>query len=401
MAGDLRPGLTVLPVPGGDVPRKAAGSTPKNPPMPTLHAEVRELIVSTRERVAQTVNSGLTLLYWQVGDRIRRHVLKEKRAAYGEEIVQALAAQLAVEFGAGFSRRNLFNMVRFSEVFSDFTMVQALTAQLGWTHFTHIIRLDDPLRREFYAEMCRIERWSTRALEQKIQSMLFERTALSKKPETLARQELAALRDHDLVSPDLVFRDPYVLGFLGLQDAYAEKDLESAILREIEAFLVELGRGFTFVARQNRMTIDGVDHYLDLLFFHRDLRRLIAIELKLGEFQAADKGQMELYLGWLKENEQREHEEPPLGLILCAGRREETIRLLKPDKTDIRVASYIDRLLPQQQLESKLHEAVRFARERLTNVESEAAGRAADRALARRSRLPARAPKTKDFPIPR
>jgi predicted nuclease of restriction endonuclease-like (RecB) superfamily len=158
-------------------------------------------------------------------------------------------------------------------------------------------------------------------LEQKIQSMLFERTALSKKPEKLARQELAALREHDLVSPDLVFRDPYVLGFLGLKDSYAEKDLESAILREIEAFLVELGRGFTFVARQKRMTIDGIDHYLDLLFFHRDLRRLIAIDLKLGEFQAADKGQMELYVGWLMESEQREHEEPPLGLILCAGRR--------------------------------------------------------------------------------
>ena len=355
-------------------PRKGAKLSPDHAPGPKLHAELRALILTTRERVAQTVNSGLTLLYWQVGNRIRREVLKEKRAAYGDEIVQALAAQLAGEFGAGFSRRNLFNMVRFSEVFGDFKIVQALTAQLGWTHFTHIIRLDDPLKREFYAEMCRIERWSTRALDEKIQSMLFERTALSKKPEQLARQELAELRDHDRVSPDLVFRDPYVLGFLGLKDTYAEKDLEAAILREIEAFLVELGRGFTFVARQKRMTIDGIDHYLDLLFFHRDLRRLIAVELKLGEFQAADKGQMELYLGWLRENEQREHEEPPLGIILCAGRREETIRLLKPEKTDIRVASYIDRLLPQKQLESKLHEAVRLARTRMVADEATRTG---------------------------
>jgi predicted nuclease of restriction endonuclease-like (RecB) superfamily len=253
MAGDLQRGLPVLRVFDDAMPRKAANPSTKNPPIPKLHAELRELILSARERVAQTVNSGLTLLYWQVGDRIRRHVLREKRAAYGEEIVSALATQLAEEFGAGFSRRNLFNMVRFSEVFSDFEIVQALTAQLGWTHFTHIIRLEDTLKREFYAEMCRIERWSTRALEQKIQSMLFERTALSKKPEKLAQQELAALREHDLVSPDLVFRDPYVLGFLGLKDSYAEKDLESAILREIEAFLVELGRGFTFVARQKRM----------------------------------------------------------------------------------------------------------------------------------------------------
>lgn len=359
--------------------RNAVAPSPKHSPVPKLHAELRELILATRERVAQAVNSGLTLLYWQVGDRIRREVLNEKRAAYGGEIVQALAAQLAEEFGAGFSRRNLFNMVRFAEVFPDFKIVQALTAQLGWTHFTHIIRLDDPLKQEFYAEMCRIERWSTRALEQKIQSMLFERTALSKKPEKLARQELAALREHDHVSPDLVFRDPYVLGFLGLKDSYAEKDLESAILREIEAFLVELGRGFTFVARQKRMTIDGIDHYLDLLFFHRDLRRIIAIDLKLGEFQAADKGQMELYLGWLREHEQRAHEEPPLGLILCAGRREETIRLLKPEQTDIHVASYIDQLLPQKKLERKLHEAVRLARERLATKESKTTGRAGDR----------------------
>ena len=356
------------------MPRKAVTKSPRSLVVPKLHGELRELILATRERVAQAVNSGLTLLYWQVGDRIRREVLKEKRAAYGEEIVSALATQLTEEFGEGFGRRNLFRMIRFAEVFPDAKIVSALLTQLGWTHFTAIIRLDDPLKREFYAEMCRIERWSTRALERKIQSMLFERTALSKKPEKLARQELAVLREHDLVSPDLVFRDPYVLGFLGLKDTYAEKDLEAAILREIEAFLVELGRGFTFVARQKRMTIDGIDHYLDLLFFHRDLRRIIAVELKLGEFQAADKGQMELYLGWLREHEQRDHEEPPLGLILCAGRREETIRLLKPEKTGIRVASYIDRLLPQKQLERKLHDAVRLARERLARKETKVAG---------------------------
>lgn len=358
--------------------RKAVNCTAQGSPVPKLHAELRDLILATRERVAQTVNSGLTLLYWQVGDRIRRQVLMEKRAAYGEEIVSALATQLTAEFGEGYGRRNLFRMIRFAEVFPDAKIVSALLTQLGWTHFTHLIRLDDSLKRDFYAEMCRIERWSTRTLEQKIQSMLFERTALSKKPEQLAREELAALRDHDQVSPDLVFRDPYVLGFLGLKDTYAERDLESAILREIEAFLVELGRGFTFVARQKRMTIDGIDHYLDLLFFHRDLRRLIGVELKLGEFQAADKGQMELYLGWLREHEQRDHEEPPLGLILCAGRREETIRLMKPEQTDIHVASYIDQMLPQLPLERKLHEAVRLARERLAIEEPQTAGRAED-----------------------
>ena len=138
--------------------------------------------------------------------------------------------------------------------------------------------MKDPLARDFYAEMCRIEKWNTRTLEKKIGGMLFERTALSKKPEKLIRHELDALRDEDKLTPDLVFRDPYVLDFLGLRDTYAEKDLEAAILRAMEAFLLELGVGFAFLERQKRITVDGEDYYLDLLFYHRHLRRLVAIE---------------------------------------------------------------------------------------------------------------------------
>jgi predicted nuclease of restriction endonuclease-like (RecB) superfamily len=330
-----------------------------------LHAELRELILATRAQVAQAVNSGLTLLYWQIGDRIRREVLKEKRAAYGEEIVPTLSAQLAKEFGAGFSRRNLFNMVKFAELFPKFKIVQTLSAQLGWSHFGLLLTVNDSLTREFYTEMCRVERWSVRTLRTKIESQLFLRTALSKKPEKLARQELAALREQDRLSPDLVFRDPYVLDFLGLKNSYAEKDLEAAILREMEAFILELGVGFAFVERQKRMTVGGVDHYLDLLFYHRRLKRLVAIDLKLGHFAPADKGQMELYLAWLKENEQAASEGSPLGLILCAGKNEETVRLLGLDRGEIRVASYLAKALPKKELERKFHDAVRLAREQL------------------------------------
>lgn len=163
-------------------------------------------------------------------------------------------------------------------------IVSALMTQLGWTHFLLIIAFDDPLKRDFYAEMCRIERWSTRTLQARIRSMLFERTALSRKPAKLAEKELKALRDDDALTPDLVFRDPCVLDFLGLADTYSEKDLEAAILREIESFLLELGAGFAFLERQKRITLDGDDYYLDLLFYHRRLRRLVVIELKLGEF---------------------------------------------------------------------------------------------------------------------
>jgi predicted nuclease of restriction endonuclease-like (RecB) superfamily len=330
-----------------------------------LLGEVRDLILAARQQVAQTVNAGLTLLYWNIGRRIRQDVLKEQRAEYGQQIVSALARQLEAEFGRGFSARNLFRMVRFAEAFPDLKIVSALLAQLGWTHFLMIIPFDDPLKRDFYAEMCRIERWSTRTLEKKIQSMLFERTALSKKPAQLAEQELQALRDEDKLTPDLVFRDPYLLDFLGLKDSYAEKDVEAAILREMEAFILELGVGFAFVERQKRITVDGDDYYLDLLFYHRRLRRLVAIDLKLGDFKPADKGQMELYLRWLDENERGEGEQAPLGLILCAGKKEETVRLLDVEKSGIKVASYWTEALPQEQLERKLHEAVQRARGQL------------------------------------
>jgi hypothetical protein len=199
-----------------------------------LLSDLRQLIAEARQDVARQVNSALVLLYWRVGKRIRQDILKEKRAEYGEQIVATVSRQLTVEFGPGFSMRNLWHMVRFSEMFPDQKIVNALSTQLGWTHFRHIIVLDDPLKRDFYAEMCRVERWSTRTLEKKIGSMLFERTALSKKPEKLIREELDALRAGDKLTPDLVFRDPYFLDFLGLKDRYLEKDIEDAIMREME-----------------------------------------------------------------------------------------------------------------------------------------------------------------------
>lgn len=337
-----------------------------------LLADVRGLILTAREGIARTVNAGLTLLYWQIGSRIRKDVLKEKRAEYGEQIVSALSAQLCKEFGRGFSKRNLFNMVRFAEVLPERKIVHALSAQLGWTHFRQIIYLDDELKRDFYAEMCRIEKWSTRTLEMKIGGMLYERTALSKKPDKLIRQELAALREDDQLTPDLVFRDPYVLDFLGLRDTYAEKDLEAAILREMEAFILELGVGFAFLERQKRITVDGEDHYLDLLFYHRHLRRLVAIDLKLEEFKPGDKGQMELYLRWLDRHERKPGEEAPIGLILCAGQRRETVELLDLEKSGIHVSSYWTEMMPREQLQKKLHQAVRLARARLAEKPKEA-----------------------------
>ncbi len=330
-----------------------------------LLADLRGLILAAREQVARAVDSGLVTLYWHVGRRIRQDILSEKRAKYGAKIVSALGTQLSREFGRGFNARNLFRMVRFAEVFADERIVSALRTQLGWTHFRMIVPMEDDLKRDFYAEMCRIEKWSTRTLEKKINGMLYERTALSKKPDKLIQQELAALREEDKLTPDLVFRDPYVLDFLRLKDTCAEKDLEAAILREIESFILELGVGFAFLERQKRIQVDSEDHYLDLLFYHRHLQRLVAIDLKLREFKPGDKGQMELDLRWLDRHERKPGEEAPIGLILCAGQRRETVELLDLEKSGIRVSSYWTDVLPKEQLQKKLHDAVRLARARL------------------------------------
>lgn len=336
-------------------------------------AEVRDLILEGRQQTARMVNAGLTLLYWQVGDRIRREILGEQRADYGAEIVSALGRQLEAEFGRGFAEKNLRRMVQFAEVFPDREIVVSLIRQLTWTHFIALIPLKDPLQREFYAEMCRIERWSVRALRSRIDSMLYERTALSKKPAKLIEKDLKALREEDRLTFDLVFRDPYVLDFLGLRDTYSEQDLESALLREIESFLLELGTGFAFIERQKRITLDGDDYYLDLLFYHRRLRRLVVIELKIGDFKPADVGQMELYLRWLDRHERQRGEERPVGLILCAGKKRETVEVLELEPRGIHVAEYLIELLPRELLEQRLHEAVVRARRQLEQKATEEA----------------------------
>jgi predicted nuclease of restriction endonuclease-like (RecB) superfamily len=335
-----------------------------------LAGDVRQIIESTRVRVAQSVNAELVMMNWKIGVRIHRDVLAEARAEYGEQIVSTLSRQLTAEYGAGFSRQNLFHMVRFVEAWPDEAVVSGLAQHLGWSHFKEILYLPDPLARQFYSEMCRMERWSVRTLRERVRGMLFERTAISRLPEAAIRQELEQLRESDKMTPELVFRDPYLLDFLGLQDTYSERDLEAAILQELERFLLELGSDFAFVARQKRMTIGDEDFYLDLLFYHRRLARLVAIDLKLGRFEAGYKGQMELYLRWLDQNERRtEHEDAPIGLILCSGKNQEQVELLQLSHGEIRVAEYLTALPSKSVLTAKLHDAVVRVREQMARRE--------------------------------
>jgi predicted nuclease of restriction endonuclease-like (RecB) superfamily len=357
----------------------------------TLVRDLGSMIDAARKRVAAAANATLTTLYWQMGHRVRTQVLDGRRAEYGAQIVAAVGRQLEARYGRGFGEKNLRRMVQFATFFPDPEIVATLSRQLAWSHFIDLIPIQDPIKREFYAEMCRIERWSVRALRQKIDSLLFERTALSKKPEALIRKELSALREQGELSPALVFRDPYMLDFLELADTYSEKDLESAILREIERFLLEIGAGFAFVERQKRITLDGDDYYLDLLFFHRRMQRLVAIELKIGDFKPADSGQMELYLRWLDRHERQPSEQAPLGIILCAGKKRETVEYLDLGARGIHVAEYLTELPPREMLEARLHRAIEAARSRLVL----GAGVDLDVALAPTSTAPASKPKRK------
>ena len=341
--------------------RKKRGEVTKQK-TPNLVSDVKGLIHDSREFAARTLNSTMTLLYWKVGRRINEEVLKHRRAEYGKNVVLQLALELQGSYGDGFSEKNLRRMMQFADLFPDEDIVLSAIRQLSWTHFIALLPIRNPLEREFYTEICRIEGWNVKTLREKIGSMLFERTAISRKPEETIRADLKRLRDCNELNPELVFRDRYILEFLGLEDTYSEKDFESAILRHIEKFILEIGTGFLFMARQKRFIIDGEDHYLDLLFYHRRLRRLLAIDLKLTKFKAAYKAQMELYLRMLQKDEMLEWEEPPLGLIQCAEGNEEQIQMLELDKSGIRVANYMTAVPDFDKLRVKLQAVIDRAR---------------------------------------
>ncbi|MCF6270578.1 MAG: PDDEXK nuclease domain-containing protein [Melioribacteraceae bacterium] len=332
----------------------------------SILSEINSLIIESKQQVVTTVNSVMSMLYWRIGKRINDEILKEKKANYGEQIVSSLSKKLVSDYGNSFSEKNLRRMLQFSKVFPDEAIVVSLIRQLSWTHILAIIPIDDPLKREFYIEICKLEKWSVRTFRERIKSMLYERTAISKKPDVTIKNELQQLRDSELITQDLVFRDPYFLEFLNLKDTYSEKDLESAIIAELQRFIIELGNDFAFLARQKRITIDNRDYYIDLLFYHRRLKSLIVIDLKIGEFDAAYKGEMELYLGYLDKYENIDGENKPIGLILCTGKNPEHIELLHLQENNIKVADYFTILPTKEVLIDQLHKAIAIAKETLS-----------------------------------
>ncbi len=314
---------------------------PQLPSEDALFGDVSTLIDSARRRAAAAVNSELVMLYWSVGTRVREDVLDFERGGYGEAVLKNLAARLTVAYGRGFGWRNLFNMVRMAAIYPDRRILQTLSAILTWSHFVQLTNLDDAERRDFYATFAAHERWSVRTLRGKIDDKLYERTLAAGTTVNQLQTEIEALRESGTMTPTLAFRDPYLLDFLGLPAEHTEAELERAILDEMQRFLLELGAGFAFVARQKRIVVDGEDYYLDLLFYHVKLRCYFAVELKTRKLQPGDKGQMELYCAWLDRHERDPSDNPTLGLVLCAAKGAEQVELLGLGEGAIRAAQYL------------------------------------------------------------
>lgn len=319
-----------------------------------LLEDLSQIIEQGKQQVVVQANSALVLVYWQVGKRINKEILHEKRAEYGKEVIKVIASQLVKQYGKGFEVRNLRRMLQFAEIFPEFEIVVPAARQLSWSHFIILIPIKEEVKRIFYLQKASEARWSKRELRRQIERKAFE------------RNEIAETQAGNMnLSVSNTFKDPYLLDFLDLQMGYSENDLESAILRDLEQFILELGMGFTFVERQRRIILDGTDFYIDLLFYHRKLKRLVAIELKLDKFKPAHKGQMELYLRWLDRYDKQEGENPPIGLILCAEASREQVELLQMHKDGIIVAEYLTDLPPKAELEQRLQKALKQARERI------------------------------------
>ena len=316
--------------------------------------ELSLLIEDTKIKVVTHANSSLTLLFWHIGNRIYNNTLNNKRAEYGKQIVVTVSRELVRKYGKNYEEKNLRRMIQFAEKYTDFENVVTLSRHLSWSHFLVLIPLKNQHARNFYGKLTYDSLIAVRELRKQISRKVFERTKHS---------DIQLLNDEKIGKG--VFKDPYFLDFLELKEGYLEYDLESAILKELELFILELGDGFSFIERQKRMIIDGDDFYLDLLFYHRKLKRLVAIELKIDKFKPKHKGQMELYLKWLNRYEKQEGENTPIGLILCAVASKEQIELLEMHKDGIMVAEYWTELPAKEILEAKLHEVLIKTKERI------------------------------------
>jgi predicted nuclease of restriction endonuclease-like (RecB) superfamily len=322
---------------------------------------IEQLIERTGRSIAVYLNTQISCLYWSIGNYIITEMQYEIYSQHGQQILATLSQTLTEKFGKGYTHSALTRMMKVAEAYSE-EMFATVSQTLSWSHFIELVAIEDTTKRLFYQQMCMVENWSIRTLRQKEDSMLFERTVIAAKPDDVILQTLQKT-DNTNLSPDLVFKNTYILDFLGLNGYFSEKDLEDAILSQLEKFILELGQGFAFVERQKRIPVDSIDYSLDLLFYHRKLSRLVAIDLKLGKFKPKYKGQMELYLKYLQKYEKQPHENSPIGLLLCSEGNTEHIELLLLDEENIKVAQYLTAFPDKQWFVEKLNKSIAIAQQ--------------------------------------
>lgn len=318
---------------------------PNDVRLDALYRRVQEILVEARARAWQAVNSAMVEAYWEVGRSIVEEEQSGKdRAEYGKQVIKGLAAHLQAEFGKGYDRSNLFHMRAF---FIAYPKVDALRRQLSWTHYRLLLRVDDHEARSFYEAEAVSSGWSTRELERQIHSLLFERLSMSRDKEGV----LALAREgHEIQSPADLVKDPFVLEFTGLRqdERFRESDLEQALIDKLQQFLLELGKGFAFMARQRRITLDGRHFFIDLVFYNRLTRSFVLLDLKVGSLTHQDLGQMQMYVNYYQRELTAADENPPIGIVLCTDKSEAVVRYTLPEGNTQVFASRYKLYLPTE-----------------------------------------------------
>lgn len=321
------------------------------PQYENLIENISSLLERARQKAVTAVNDILVQTYWEVGNYIVEYEQKgEEKATYGSNLLETLSQALTLRQGRGFSKSNLVYMRLF---YLKYPKSETVSHQLGWSHYFELLKVEEDLARSFYEKQCLREKWSVRELKRQINSLLFERIALSKDKEGV----LELSRKGQLVEkPADAIKDPYVLEFLDLEESpqYSETEVEEQIISKLKDFLLELGRDFLFVSRQKRITVGNRHYHIDLVLYHRLLQCFVLVDVKVGELTHADTGQMDFYLSYYKKEEQREGENEPIGLILCAAKNHEFAKYVLADKKNMFASEYKVKLPSENVLKEKL-----------------------------------------------
>lgn len=310
-----------------------------------IYQRIQSILAEARSQAWRAVNAAMVAAYWEIGRVIaEEEQAGQARADYGQRLVEELSVRLTAEFGRGFDRSNLFHMRAF---FRAYPIVDALRRQLSWTHYRTLLKVERSDARSFYEAEAVNAGWSTRELERQVSSLLFERLALSRDKEGV---RALAEKGHDIVKPTDLLKDPYVLEFVGLRQdvAFRESDLEQALIDKLQEFLLELGKGFAFMGRQQRVTLDGQHFFIDLVFYNRITRCFVLIDLKVGKLTHQDLGQMQMYVNYYHRKLTAPDENPPLGIVLCTDKSEAVVRYTLPEGNQTIFASRYKLHLPTE-----------------------------------------------------